>query len=152
MFSKPQREFSCRLNAAATWATCQWLMGECEINDVEIDGGGSIGVGHGVLVKRCRYLEDTGCASICINSCKVPTQEFFMQDMGLPLTMEPNYETFECQFSFGRTPAEEAVDEAFTTPCFVGCPTARGRGGGSNCHRIDAAVSASTATVLDGAK
>ena len=36
---------------------------------------------------RCRYLEETGCASICINSCKLPTQEFFAQDMGLPLTM-----------------------------------------------------------------
>ena len=23
---------------------------------------------------RCRYLEEAGCASICINSCKVPTQ------------------------------------------------------------------------------
>lgn len=28
----------------------------------------------GVLVERCRYLEEVGCASICINSCKVPTQ------------------------------------------------------------------------------
>lgn len=28
----------------------------------------------GVLVERCRYLEEAGCASICINSCKVPTQ------------------------------------------------------------------------------
>jgi hypothetical protein len=27
-----------------------------------------------VLVERCRYLEQAGCASICINSCKVPTQ------------------------------------------------------------------------------
>jgi hypothetical protein len=30
---------------------------------------------------RCRYLEEAGCASICINSCKVPTQEFFAKDM-----------------------------------------------------------------------
>jgi Beta-carotene isomerase D27-like, C-terminal len=29
---------------------------------------------QGVLVERCRYLEQAGCASICINSCKVPTQ------------------------------------------------------------------------------
>jgi Beta-carotene isomerase D27-like, C-terminal len=36
-------------------------------------------------VKRCRYLEDAGCASVCVNTCKVPTQEFFMKDMGLPL-------------------------------------------------------------------
>ena len=38
-------------------------------------------------MRRCRYLEETGCASVCINSCKLPTQAFFAQDMGLPLTM-----------------------------------------------------------------
>ncbi len=27
-----------------------------------------------MLVERCRYLEQAGCASVCINSCKVPTQ------------------------------------------------------------------------------
>jgi hypothetical protein len=33
-----------------------------------------VGEGMGVLVERCRYLEAAGCASVCINSCKVPTQ------------------------------------------------------------------------------
>lgn len=99
----------------------------------------------GVLVERCRYLEEAACASICggcgpeafkvgclldvaqhphlvscrrhhstrsqlkrpgcaaclragaVNSCKVPTQEFFARDMGLPLTMTPNYDDFSCQ-------------------------------------------------------
>ena len=27
-----------------------------------------------MLVERCRYLEQSGCASVCLNSCKVPTQ------------------------------------------------------------------------------
>lgn len=40
-----------QLNAWATWLTCQWLMGECEVNDVEVDGG-RLGRAHGVLVKR----------------------------------------------------------------------------------------------------
>ncbi|MEW5303291.1 MAG: hypothetical protein WDW36_005997 [Sanguina aurantia] len=104
MFSQPFREFSCRLNAFATFLTCQWLMGPCKVNDIEIDGG-SIGVGHGVLVERCRYLEQAGCAAICTNSCKLPTQEFFAKDMGLPLEMVPNYEDYSCQFSFGKTPS-----------------------------------------------
>lgn len=39
MFSGPLPGFSCRLNAFATAATCQWLMGACKVNDVEIDGG-----------------------------------------------------------------------------------------------------------------
>lgn len=122
MFSGPMPELSCRLNAWATAMTCQWLMGPCRVNDVEIDGG-KVGQGMGVLVERCRYLEETGCASVCINSCKVPTQEFFAKDMGLPLTMTPNYDDFSCQFSFGRTPLPQDQDEAFRTPCFSQCPT-----------------------------
>jgi hypothetical protein len=42
----------------------------------------------GVLVERCRYLEQSGCASICINSCKVPTQvcaEHYFACMALSL-------------------------------------------------------------------
>lgn len=39
MFSKPLPEFSCRLNALATALTCQWLMGPCKVNDVELDDG-----------------------------------------------------------------------------------------------------------------
>lgn len=145
MFSKPMPGLSCQLNAWATWMTCQWLMGECEVNDVEIDGG-RMGAGHGVLVKRCRYLEEAACASVCINSCKVPTQEFFQRHMGLPLEMKPNYEDFSCQFSFGKTPPPEAQDAAFSTPCFQKCPTAQraaaalaadeGVEEGQRCHKI----------------
>ena len=51
MFSQPLPTFSCQMNAWATWLTCQWLMGPCEVNDVEVDGGKQA-VGHGVLVKR----------------------------------------------------------------------------------------------------
>ena len=56
-----------------------------------------VGKGYGVLVQRCRYLEQSGCAAVCVNSCKVPTQEFFATKMGIPLTMTPNYEDFSCQ-------------------------------------------------------
>eukprot|EP00977_Amphora_coffeiformis_P016203 scaffold4947_cov160-Amphora_coffeaeformis.AAC.3 len=123
LFSKPFPGFSSRMNAWATGVGGTWLMGECEINDVEIDGG-EIGVGQGLLVKRCRFLEESGCASVCVNSCKIPTQNFFLQDMGLPLTMEPDYETYECQFSFGRTPDATTEFVAQSTPCLQRCPTA----------------------------
>jgi hypothetical protein len=39
LFSRPLPDFSCRLNAAATALTCQWLMGPCRVNDVELDDG-----------------------------------------------------------------------------------------------------------------
>ena len=109
------------MNAWATWVAGVWLMGECEINDVETDVG--FGPGQGLLVKRCRFLEESGCASVCVNLCKIPTQNFFLQDMGLPLTMTPNYETYECQFAFGRTPSLEEEIEARNTPCLSRCPT-----------------------------
>lgn len=95
------------------------------MEDRQFDGCVKVAVGHGVAVERCRYLEQTGCAACCINSCKVPTQEFFANEMGLPLTMTPNYEDFSCQFSFGLTPPSEDEDEAFKTPCFTQCPTKR---------------------------
>ena len=99
-------------------------MGECEINDVPVVDDGGVGKQQGLLVKRCRFLEESGCASVCVNSCKIPTQQFFLQEMGLPLTMEPNYETFECQFSFGRTPDATTEAMAQATPCLQRCPTA----------------------------
>jgi hypothetical protein len=143
MFSKPFPSFSARLNAWATMVAGIWLMGECEINDCEVDPGfeGSIikteingddgtvtnmnmGLQQGVLVKRCRFLEESGCASVCVNSCKVPTQRFFNENMGLALTMTPDYDTYECQFSFGLTPHEEGEADAMNTPCLSRCPTA----------------------------
>ena len=123
-------------------------MGECEVNDVEIDGG-QIGKNQGLLVKRCRFLEESGCASVCVNSCKIPTQNFFMQDMGLPLTMEPNYETYECQFSFGRTPDATTEAVAQSTPCLQRCPTA---GSLRKYHTATTAAAASTAATTRSPK
>lgn len=134
MFSKPFPEFSSKMNAWVTLVASQWLMGPSKINAVEIDGG-KMAEGHGLLVERCRFLETSGCVSVCINTCKVPTQEFFMKDMGLPLEMTPNYDDFSCQFSFGKTPVPQAEDEAFSVTCFAQCPSK-----GSlrkPCHQID---------------
>lgn len=121
-FARPFPMFSARMCAWATVVGGTWLMGECEVNDVPelgIDGGRY----QGVLVKRCRFLEESQCASICVNSCKVPTQTFFRQNMGLPLTMTPDYDTGECQFAFGKIPTEEEEKEAKSTPCLLRCPS-----------------------------
>ena len=97
-------------------------MGECDINDVTLDDG-TVYKNQGLLVKRCRFLEESGCASVCVNSCKIPTQRFFLEDMGLPLTMTPDYDTHECQFSFGVIPDEVGELDARLTPCLSRCPT-----------------------------
>mmetsp|Transcript_12909 Transcript_12909/g.24573 ORF Transcript_12909/g.24573 Transcript_12909/m.24573 type:complete len:412 (-) Transcript_12909:277-1512(-) len=92
------------------------------------------GYRQGVLVERCRVLEESGCASVCLNVCKVPTQDFFNNEVGLPMTMIPNYETFECQFVFGASPPPAQEDEAFDTACFKQCPTAQARQ--TQCHHL----------------
>lgn len=125
------------MNAYITKLTTFWLMGESELVDVEVDGG-RVGKGQGLLVKRCRYLEEAGCASVCVNTCQVPTQNFFGQNMGLPLTMTPNYDTFECEFAFGRTPPAPEENEALRVPCFAQCPSAaKPTAGKPYCHQID---------------
>lgn len=130
MFSRPMPELSCRLNAWVTALTCQWLMGPCEVNDVDL-GNGKLAKGQGVFVERCRYLEESGpCVSVCVNSCKIPTQEFFEKDMGLPLEMVPNYEDYSCQFRFGCSPPPPDEDKALTAACFTQCPSA------SKCNEV----------------
>jgi len=124
LFSKPFPIFSAQMNAWATYVAGTWLMGECEINDIVLNDGVTIGKNQGLKVKRCRFLEESGCASVCVNSCKIPTQRFFQENMGLPLTMEPDYETYECQFSFGKTPTEETENMAKSIPCLSRCPSA----------------------------
>jgi len=79
------------------------------------------GAGQGVQITRCRVLEQTNCVSVCCNVCKVPTQNFFTNDIGLPLTMIPDYENLGCTFVFGATPPPIEKDEAFQHPCMKLC-------------------------------
>ena len=77
MFSVPFPEFSAKLNARITRITCAWLMGKMQLEDVpneEVTAGWGDGRNQGLKIERCRFLEESGCASICINTCKVPTQ------------------------------------------------------------------------------
>lgn len=50
--------------------------------------------------------------------CKVPTQDFFTDEFGLPLTMKPNFEDLSCEMIFGQHPQPMEKDEAFKQPCF----------------------------------
>ena len=132
LFSRPLPGFASKLNACVTQMCSGWLMGRSMLSDIErsrlapTDGGGTFGDGKGQCLKieRCRFLESTGCASACVNLCKVPTQRFFAEDMGIPLLMEPDYEDFSCSFSFGVAPPPLEEDEALIVPCFTQCPAA----------------------------
>ena len=66
-----------------------------------------------LLCPLSRFLEASGCASVCVHTCKAPTQEFFNQDMGVPMRMLPDYASYECVFEFGVAPTARPsfVDE-----------------------------------------
>ena len=51
MFSKRLPALSCQLNAWVTALTCQWLMGPCSVNDVEMPDG-SVAKAQGVHIER----------------------------------------------------------------------------------------------------
>ncbi|KAA8538567.1 hypothetical protein F0562_028239 [Nyssa sinensis] len=64
----------------------------------------------GVFVERCKYLEESKCVGICINTCKLPTQ-----------------------FKFGVLAPLPEDDSAIKEPCLEICPNAnRRREGTSN--------------------
>jgi hypothetical protein len=60
---------------------------------------GSVG---GLLVEKCKFLQQSGCKGLCLHQCKIPAQEFFAETLGLELTVSPNFVTQECQWSFGE--------------------------------------------------
>ncbi|XP_024968157.1 beta-carotene isomerase D27, chloroplastic isoform X1 [Cynara cardunculus var. scolymus] len=110
-----QHVLCCECEARVTALSCQWLMGSCTVNSVD---GSSLPTG--VFVERCKYLEESKCVGICINTCKLPTQEFFMDYMGVPLLMEPNFNDYSCQFKFGVLPPQQ--DATLKEPCLEVCP------------------------------
>lgn len=149
-----------------------------------------------VHIKKCRYLESSGCVGMCINMCKVrgwtaqgrrrrrlaagtlllaacvstedssagigalvvdcthtsplflpldaqllpqptqtlllflllqvPTQNFFTDDFGLPLTMKPDFQTLSCDMIFGQAPPPIEQDEAYSQSCLSQCTLAKG--------------------------
>lgn len=75
----------------------------------------------GVYAERCRFLEETGCKGLCLHMCKLPTQQFFKETLGLDMTMTPDYETYECRLSFGMTPKPIEEDDNIPRGCLNGC-------------------------------
>lgn len=44
-----------------------------------------------------RLVQESGCVGQCVNVCKIPTQLFFNQHFGVPLTMKPDFEDLSCK-------------------------------------------------------
>jgi hypothetical protein len=118
----------CELNAWFATVLFEWLVGPCEVRQVEVVGADQqVRVQKsGVHMKKCRYLEQSGCVGMCINMCKLPTQTFFTQGFGIPLTMTPNFEDLSCEMVFGQMPPPLETEAAYEQGCLVDqCTMAR---------------------------
>ena len=109
----------CVLNAWFAARLFGWLVGPCEVIEAKIDlpDGTVRSQPSAVQIKKCRYLAESGCVGMCVNMCKVPTQSFFTEKFGIPLTMTPNFEDLSCTMTFGQIPPLPGVDDAFHQPC-----------------------------------
>jgi len=114
-------------------------------------------VPQAVKAERCRFLEAAQCASVCVNSCKVPTQNWLGDDFGLKLHIQPNYTDYSCTWSFGKEAPPLEKDDALNVPCFTKCTSAdKGRNDAAKAiRRAEAlesiAARASPAAVADAA-
>jgi hypothetical protein len=83
----------------------------------------TVKVPQAIKAERCRFLEQSGCASVCVNSCKAPSQEWLGEDFGMDLHIQPNYDDFSCQWKFDVKPPPLYEDAAVMVPCFTNCPS-----------------------------
>lgn len=124
MFAAPFPRFSAWMNAWVTKFATRWLMGPSEVQDLQLDTGGPPLRQQLLVIEKCRFLEQAGCMQTCLHACKVPTQDFFWQEMGLPVAIRPNATDFSCRFEFGVAPAPPEEDPAFGLPCLQQCARA----------------------------
>ncbi len=119
-FTSPT-QWVCEWNAWFATQLFEWLVGPCEVKTVEIisENAPIRQQKSGVQIKKCRYLEQSGCVAMCINMCKLPTQDFFTHQFGIPLTMTPNFEDFSCEMVFGQFPKPLAEEPIFHQPCLT---------------------------------
>ena len=142
----PYSKWGAELNARITPAFFSWLVGRMETIDVEIpvdmaveipgDGSNVVHQQSGVQIKGCRYLKESQCTGMCVNLCKIPTQTFFTEYLGMPLYMEPNFEDYSCKMVFGMKPPELGDDPVMAQPCLQDCPM--GKASSSRpCHTLE---------------
>lgn len=112
----PPTKWAAEFNAALTVPFFHWLVGPSEVVEVEVNG---VKQRSGVHIKKCRYLENSGCVGMCVNMCKIPTQDFFTNEFGLPLTMNPNFEDMSCEMVYGQTPPPFEEDPVSKQACFT---------------------------------
>ncbi|WP_031292891.1 DUF4033 domain-containing protein [Leptolyngbya sp. Heron Island J] len=116
----------CELNAWFATQLFEWLVGPCRVESAEVttESGQVRQQKSAVHIEKCRYLEQSGCVGMCVNMCKLPTQQFFTEKFGIPLTMTPNFEDLSCDMVFGQMPPPLETEAAYQQPCLQACAVA----------------------------
>ncbi|MEL7068507.1 MAG: DUF4033 domain-containing protein [Cyanobacteria bacterium J06581_3] len=126
----------CVLNAWFAAQMFEWLVGPCSVTDAEVTGVDGVvrSQPSAVQIEKCRYLEESQCVGMCVNMCKLPTQTFFIEKFGIPLTMTPDFEDFSCQMVFGNMPPKLEDDDAMKQPCLQDCSSKNTTA--AACHKL----------------
>ncbi|GMI69337.1 hypothetical protein HRI_000603000 [Hibiscus trionum] len=114
----PQSQFTREYFAAFTTVFFAWLVGPSEVRESEFDGRREKNV---VYVKKCRFLEQSNCVGMCINLCKMPSQAFIKDSLGMSVNMVPNFDDMSCEMIFGQDPPASNDDPALKQPCYKLC-------------------------------
>ncbi|XWS76332.1 hypothetical protein CRYUN_Cryun01aG0166900 [Craigia yunnanensis] len=114
----PQSQFTREYFAAFTTVFFSWLVGPSEVKESELNGRREKNVVH---VKKCRFLEQSNCVGMCINLCKMPSQAFIKDSLGMPVNMVPNFDDMSCKMIFGQDPPASNDDPALKQPCYKLC-------------------------------
>jgi hypothetical protein len=135
----PYSRWGAEINAKISNTFFSWLVGPMETIQVEFarPNGEIVVQNSGVQIERCRYLAESGCTAMCVNLCKVPCQTFFTNELGMPLTMEPNFEDYSCQMIFGKVPLPLEEDPVYQQACLKECSTAKLISSSGRCHKLD---------------
>ena len=115
----------CELNAWFAARLFVWLVGPCEVQEATITNldGSTHNQRSMVHIEKCRYLEQSQCVGMCVNMCKLPTQKFFTDDFGIPVTLVPNFEDYSCDMTFGQIPPDLTTEDAYREKCLTACPS-----------------------------
>jgi hypothetical protein len=121
----PPAKWVCESNAWFATQLFEWLVGPTELRPAQIPqaAGPDRTYQSTVHIQKCRYLEQSQCVGMCINMCKLPTQKFFTEGFGIPLTMTPNFEDFSCDMVFGLPAPDITTEDCYQQPCLQECPT-----------------------------
>ncbi|KAG4981916.1 hypothetical protein JHK87_026665 [Glycine soja] len=134
----PPSKFARKLFAIFTTLFFAWLVGPSEVRESEVEGRRERNVVHIKKCRRvniCRFLEETNCVGMCINLCKLPSQSFIKDSLGISVNMVPNFDDMSCEMIFGQDPPESTDDPALKQPCFKLCKAKRSHG--TNCLVIN---------------